>query len=167
MHGDRYQPFNPVRKYKTHIDPQSKINQLFRIPILFTQNHASAGVQNGSLGELISIDQVDDVIGSVRLDTGETVDLQGGLIDALSLGYAMTLHKAQGSQFGRVIVLLQNTGLVDRSWIYTAITRAVSEVHIVGDPRVFKRFVEASPKAFRRKTMLTNLIDYLQSDQYM
>ena len=73
-------------------------------------------MQNGSLGELISIDQVDDVIGSVRLDTGETVDLQGGLIDALSLGYAMTLHKAQGSQFGRVIVLLQDTRLVDRSF---------------------------------------------------
>ena len=53
--------------------------------ILFTQNHASIGVQNGSLGKLISIDQVDNVIGSVRLDTGETVDLQGGLIDALSL----------------------------------------------------------------------------------
>ncbi|WP_220254335.1 ATP-dependent DNA helicase [Vreelandella rituensis] len=133
--------------------------------VLFTQNHTSAGVQNGSLGELISIDQVDDVIGSVRLDTGETVDLQGGLIDALSLGYAMTLHKAQGSQFGRVIVLLQDTRLVDRSWIYTAITRAVSEVHIVGDPRVFERFVKASPKAFRRKTMLTNLINYLHSEQ--
>lgn len=133
--------------------------------ILFTQNHASAGVQNGSLGELISIDQVDSAIGSVRLDTGETVDLQGRLIDALSLGYAMTLHKAQGSQFGRVIVLLQDTRVVDRSWIYTAITRAISEVHIVGDPRVFERFVKASPKAFRRKTMLTNLIDYLHSEQ--
>ena len=134
--------------------------------VLFTQNHASAGVQNGSLGELISLGQVDDVIGTVRLDTGETVDLQGSLIDALSLGYAMTLHKAQGSQFGRVIILLQDTRLVDRSWVYTAITRAVSEVHIVGDPRVFERFVKASPKAYRRKTMLTNLIDYLYSEHY-
>jgi exodeoxyribonuclease V alpha subunit len=30
---------------------------------------------------------------------------------------------------------------------------------------VFERFVKASPKAFRRKTMLTNLIDYLRSEQ--
>jgi exodeoxyribonuclease V alpha subunit len=107
------------------------------------------------------------VIGAVRPDTGETIDLQGRLIDALSLGYGMTLHKAQGSDFGRVIVLLQDTKLLDRSWIYTAITRAVSEVHIIGigDPLVFERFVKASPKAFLRKTMLTNLIDYLRSEQ--
>ncbi|WP_199452587.1 AAA family ATPase [Marinobacter sp. bablab_jr008] len=133
--------------------------------ILFTENHPSFGVQNGSLGELISIEQVDDVIGTVMLDTGERVDLQGSLIDALSLGYAMTLHKAQGSQFPRVVVLVHDIHLLDRSWIYTAITRAVSEVHIVGDPSVFERVVKAPPKAFRRKTMLTNLINYLQTDQ--
>lgn len=155
---------SPLLNYNLHGEEfylRLKLND----QILFTQNHASAGVQNGSLGELISIDQAGDVIGTVRLDTGELVDLQGGLIDALSLGYAMTLHKAQGSQFERVIVLLQDTRFVDRSWVYTAITRAVSEVHIVGDPCVFERFVKASPKAFRRNTLLTNLIDYLYSEQ--
>lgn len=133
--------------------------------VLFTENHPGAGVQDGSLGELVSVGQVDDVIGTVALDTGEKVDLQGGLIDALSLGYAMTLQDVQGSQFKRVIVLIQDTKLLDRSWIYTAITRAASEVHIIGDPLVFGRFVKAAPKAFRRKTMLTNLIDHLHREK--
>ena len=75
--------------------------------ILFTKNHPSVGVQNGSLGKLINIDQVGDVLGVVKLDTGDTVDIEGDLLDALELGYAMTLHKAQGSQFPRVIVLLK------------------------------------------------------------
>jgi exodeoxyribonuclease V alpha subunit len=87
--------------------------------ILFTQNHPGVGVQNGSLGQLTSVDQDGDVIGVVRLDTGATIEIQGDLLDALELGYAMTLHKAQGSQFPRVIVLLQKGKVVDRSWLYT------------------------------------------------
>ena len=128
--------------------------------ILFTQNHPAAGVQNGSLGRLVSVDQDGDAIGLVRLDTGETVAIEGALIDALDLGYALTLHKAQGSQFPRVIVILKEGRVVDRSWIYTAITRAETEVHIIGSSATFQRVVEAVPKAFRRKTLLTNLIAF-------
>ena len=50
----------------------------------------------------------------------------------MELGYAITLHKAQGSQFPRVIIALQKGRIVDRAWLYTAITRAGKEIHIVG-----------------------------------
>lgn len=129
--------------------------------ILFTQNHPGAGIQNGSLGRLISIDQEGDVIGVVEMDTGEAVDIDSTLLDALELGYAMTLHKAQGSQFKRVIVLLKESRILDRSWLYTALTRAETEVHVVGSSDVFKRITEAPPKAFRRRTLLTELIDFI------
>ncbi|WP_150912537.1 AAA family ATPase [Marinobacter halotolerans] len=129
--------------------------------ILFTQNHPNSGVQNGSLGKLISVDQDEDIVGVVKLDTGATVDIAGDLLDAIELGYAMTLHKAQGSQFSRVIVLLKEVKILDRSWLYTALTRAETEVHIIGTSELFKKVTEAPPKAFRRKTMLTRLIDHL------
>lgn len=129
--------------------------------ILFTQNHSSAGVQNGSLGKLVRVDPDGDVIGVVQLDTGETVDIEGAIIDALDLGYALTLHKAQGSQFPRVIVLLKEGRVLDRSWVYTALTRAETEVHIIGSSEVFQKVVEAPPKAFKRKTLLTSLIEFL------
>lgn len=129
--------------------------------ILFTKNHPSVGVQNGSLGKLINIDQVGDVLGVVRIDTGATVDIEGDLLDALELGYAMTLHKAQGSQFPRVIVLLKEGRVLDRSWVYTALTRAQNEVHIIGSSEVYRSVVEAPPKAFKRKTLLTQLLDFL------
>jgi len=131
--------------------------------VLFTQNYYSVGVQNGSLGRLTSIDQNEDVVGLVRLDTGETVEVKGDLLDAMDLGYALTLHKAQGSQFPKVIVLLKEGRVVDRSWIYTAITRAEAEVHIIGSSEIFQMLVEATPKAFRRKTLLTNLIAFLDA----
>jgi exodeoxyribonuclease V alpha subunit len=129
--------------------------------ILFTRNHPSVGVQNGSLGRLINIDQVGDAVGVVKLDTGATVDIEGDLLDALELGYAMTLHKAQGSQFPRVIVLLIESRVLDRSWLYTALTRAETEVHVIGSSAVFEKVTEAPPKAFKRKTLLTRLIDYI------
>ncbi|MFL1484789.1 AAA family ATPase [Marinobacter sp. LN3S78] len=129
--------------------------------VLFTQNHPTEGVQNGSLGKLVSVEQDEDVVGVVQLDTGETVEIQGALLDALELGYAMTLHKAQGSQFPRVIVLLKDGRVLDRSWLYTALTRAENEVHLIGSADVFRKVTEAPPKAFKRKTLLTNLIDFL------
>lgn len=132
--------------------------------ILFTQNHPGAGVQNGSLGKLVSIDQQGDVVGAVKLDTGDIVEIEGNLLDALELGYAMTLHKAQGSQFPRVIVLLKEGRVLDRSWLYTALTRAETEVHMIGSPEVFRKVTEAAPKAFKRKTLLTELISYLHAE---
>jgi len=89
------------------------------------------------------------------------VKIDYNLLDALELGYAMTLHKAQGSQFPRVIVLLREGRVLDRSWIYTALTRAELEVHIIGSPDVFMKVIEAPSKAFNRKTFLTQLIDFL------
>lgn len=129
--------------------------------ILFTQNNPGAGVQNGSLGKLVSVTQEGDVLGIVELDTGDSVEIEGGLLDALELGYAMTLHKAQGSQFRRVIVLLKAGRVMDRSWVYTALTRAEVEVHIIGSPSVFRKVVEAPPKAFKRKTLLPPLLNQL------
>ena len=50
----------------------------------------------------------------------------------MELGYAITLHKAQGSQFPRIIIALENGRIADRAWLYTALTRAETEVHVVG-----------------------------------
>lgn len=50
-------------------------------------------------------------------------------------GYAMTCHKAQGSQFDRVFVFGSGFGTFDirKRWLYTAITRAQNELYICGD----------------------------------
>ncbi|WP_345852574.1 AAA family ATPase [Shewanella algae] len=128
--------------------------------ILFTQNHYQAGVQNGTLGTLVSITQAKDNLGLVRTDTGDLIEVTESLLDAMELGYAITLHKAQGSQFPRIIVVLEDNRITDRSWLYTAITRAESEVHIIGSAETFKKVTKAPAKAFNRKTLLTELIEF-------
>lgn len=52
--------------------------------------------------------------------------------------YAITCHKMQGSQVPVVVVPLYKTGLLDLSWMYTAISRAVEQCVFVGPVEVLK-----------------------------
>lgn len=126
--------------------------------ILFTKNHYDKGIQNGSLGTLTSVEASGEGYGEVTLDTGEKVEVTQSVLDCMELGYAITLHKAQGSQFPRIIIALQRGKIVDRAWLYTAITRAESEIHIVGTEDDFKATTEAPSHSHRRNSYLVELL---------
>lgn len=126
--------------------------------ILFTQNHYDKGIQNGSLGTLTSVEASGDTYGEVTLDTGDKIEVTQAVLDCMELGYAITLHKAQGSQFPRIIIALQKGRIVDRAWLYTAITRAESEIHIVGSEDDFKAITEAPSHSHRRNSYLVELL---------
>ncbi len=156
---DRLNGDSPLMNFNLHGE-EFFLTLRLNDPVIFTENHYRDGVQNGSLGRLINVSQDGGRFGLVRLGTGETIEISGRLVDGMDLGYALTLGKAQVSQFPRVIVILKEGRSMDRSWLYTAITRAESEVHIVGSADVFRRAVELTPKAFKRKTLLRELIDH-------
>jgi exodeoxyribonuclease V alpha subunit len=126
--------------------------------ILFTQNHYDKGIQNGSLGVLTSVDASGEGYGEVTLDTGDKIEVTQEVLDCMELGYAITLHKAQGSQFPRIIIALQKGRIVDRAWLYTAITRAEHEIHIVGTEDDFKAISEAPSHSHRRNSYLAELL---------
>ncbi|ATP11206.1 AAA family ATPase [Aeromonas salmonicida] len=126
--------------------------------ILFTQNNYEKGIQNGSLGKLTSAVGTGDDYGVVELDTGESVYVTQSLLDCMRLGYCITLHKAQGSQFPRIIIALQKGRIVDRAWIYTAITRAEHDVHIVGNAAEFAAIIKAPSNTHNRNSYLRELL---------
>jgi exodeoxyribonuclease V alpha subunit len=126
--------------------------------ILFTQNIYDKGIQNGSLGVLTSVELFGKTYGEVTLDTGDRIEVTQDVLDCMELGYAITLHKAQGSQFPRIIVALQKGNIVDRAWLYTAITRAESEIHIVGTEEDFRTITEAPSHSHRRNSYLVELL---------
>jgi exodeoxyribonuclease V alpha subunit len=126
--------------------------------ILFTQNHYEKGIQNGSLGILSSLKSNGGIFGEVTLDTNEKVEVTPTVLDCMELGYAITLHKAQGSQFPRVIVALKRGMIVDRAWLYTAITRSESELHIIGSIADFKMVTESVSNASKRNSYLVELL---------
>lgn len=126
--------------------------------ILFTQNNYEKGIQNGSLGTLISTKCLNDTYGLVELDSGEQVEINQTILDCMELGYCITLHKAQGSQFPHIIIALQKGRIVDRAWLYTAITRAEAEVHIVGAANDFNYITQNSSNSNKRNSYLVELL---------
>ena len=90
----------------------------------------------------------------VLWDDGVRRPVVEAMLDDLELGYAITVHKAQGSQWPRVIVPLTGHRLLDRTLIYTAITRAQKQVLIVGDENAAKAAVESPPRVQARQVAL-------------
>jgi hypothetical protein len=125
-------------------------------PVLCTRNMWDRGLQNGSLGIIVEIDEVrrtltnddgteaDHALAWVLWDDGLRRAVVEAMLDDLELGYAITVHKAQGSQWPRVIVPLTGHRLLDRTLIYTAVTRAQRQVLIVGDEAAAKAAVESA-----------------------
>lgn len=126
--------------------------------ILFTKNHYEKGVQNGSLGTICLVTQNSEELGLVRLDSGLDITLDQDLLNDIELGYCITLHKAQGSQFPRVIVAFNKGRIVDRAWLYTAITRAETEVHIVGSSLDFSEITKSTRQSDSRNSHLKELL---------
>lgn len=136
--------------------------------VICTRNHWDLGVQNGSLGRLIEVFDADDSneegqhpLGRIEWDDGEIRLLHEDLLDNLELGYAMTVHKSQGSQWQRVIACtpVVSRGL-DRSLIYTAVTRSQRYVLILGDHADLVKKVKSQKAADRRLVGLRKRLDW-------
>ncbi len=101
----------------------------------------------------------------VRLLLNLGLDATGCLPDGTDFGYALSTHKAQGSQFKHVIVVAEpgydKYGIVQRSNIYTAVSRAVDHVTIVGPLDDFISAVDADD--IPRRTLLLGLLEESRS----
>ncbi len=114
------------------------------------------GVFNGSTGTITAINTDEQHI-QVALDDGETVTYEFDELDELAHAYAITVHRAQGSEYPYVVIpLAKNTPflLLQRNLLYTAITRAKKMVIIVGHEQALKTAVRKM--AIRRNTLLTH-----------
>ena len=78
------------------------------------------------------------------------IDAAGGPMGAIT-NIAITVHKAQGSQFKRVIVPVTWSRLLDRTLIYTALTRGIEQVVFIGDRNAFDRAIIATPQSQERQ----------------
>lgn len=105
-------------------------------PVIITKNDNSKGLLNGQMG-LVTF--VSNEWMSVCLEDGtvERYDLfNSGKID---LAYALTVHKAQGSEFDSVLFIVDlatSDELLTREIVYTAITRAKNSIRIMLRPSI-------------------------------
>lgn len=139
----------------------------FRVgsPLICLINDWEKNLQNGSLGTIVSVKPLrrdaepGQCLGRIRWDDGVERDLTPDLLPHLELAYAITIHKAQGSQFPRIIVPVRPSRLLDRTLLYTGITRAQKQVILVGDVAAARAAVEAQPHAALRQVALGSMLD--------
>ncbi|WP_282152015.1 AAA family ATPase [Ruegeria atlantica] len=118
-------------------------------PVVYLKTDLERGLRNGSLGRLLEPELAEF--------DGEQVELIWSDSDNIDLAYCLTVHKSQGSQWRRIIMPIFNHGnskFVDRSMIYTAITRASEQVVLVGDFEALRAAVEGQTAANRRETAI-------------
>lgn len=92
------------------------------------------GVFNGELGIIEKINEIEKTI-IVKFDDGKKAVYENTDLEQLEHAYAITVHKAQGSEFDVVIIPISNLApmLQTRNLIYTAITRAKKLIIIIGN----------------------------------
>ncbi|WP_199223913.1 exodeoxyribonuclease V subunit alpha [Paraconexibacter algicola] len=101
-------------------------------PLLVTENDHSLRLYNGDTGVVIAGAQ--DRVTAAFERRGEALEFSPTRLSAIDTVYAMTIHKAQGSQFDTAAVLLPGTDspILTRELLYTGVTRASQQLVVVG-----------------------------------
>lgn len=149
--------FNPPAEGKAELKGK---NVVFRVgdKVMQKHNDYEKGVFNGDMGEIFAI-QKDMVY--VRYPE-QDVKYEGQEVDEITLAYAITVHKSQGSEYHTVIMVLVNSHaiMLQRNLFYTAVTRAKRKVILVGT----KRAVQTAVQNQRTSRRFTLLIPRLQGE---
>lgn len=124
-------------------------------PLLVTQNDPDLGISNGDAGIIVATPQGP----RAAFERGDTPLLlaPAQLVDVETM-HAMTIHKAQGSQFEEVTVVLPMvpSPLLTRELLYTAVTRATRRVRVVAHPDAFTTAV--ATRAVRASGLRSRLL---------
>lgn len=116
------------------------------------------GIFNGDIGYIEMIDyQTGETV--VVFDDGRRCIYPRTDIGDLSLAYAITIHKSQGSEFDVIVIpIIAGASIIlTRNLIYTAVTRAKKMVVLVGEKKNLKRMVSNS-YTVKRFTLLKDLL---------
>ncbi len=116
------------------------------------------GVFNGDLGRIRQICPEAETL-TVEYDEGRMAEYSFKQLDELELAYAVTVHKAQGSEYPAVVIPLLGVPrmLQTKNLLYTAVTRARQCVVLTGDAQIFRDMV-ANETEERRYTTLAERI---------
>lgn len=103
---------------------------------------AGAGIFNGDVGKILQIDASGELL-TIAFDE-RVATYTADMLAELDMAYAMTVHKAQGSEYRAVIFVSAPAapGLMVRGVLYTAITRARELLILVGDDGTIRKMTE-------------------------
>ena len=131
--------------------------------VIQTVNNYDKEVFNGDIGRVTKIDEEEGLI-SIDFD-GRLVAYEVGELDEVSLAYATSVHKSQGSEYPAVVIPLamQHYMLLERNLLYTAVTRGKKLVVIIGQMKALAMAVKRIG-SMRRLTNLQCRLHTLMKD---
>jgi exodeoxyribonuclease V alpha subunit len=136
-------------------------NRVFRVgdKVMQIRNNYDKDIYNGDLGRITSVSVEDGGVTVAFTGTaGETlVEYTASDLDEIVLAYAVSVHKAQGSEFPCVVmpVVTRHFMLLQRNLLYTAITRARQLCVLVGSKKALA-IAAATDHGDRRNTALAD-----------
>ena len=137
--------------------PKDKVIQLV--------NRADKNIMNGDIGEVLSIKYKNSkpFSLSVMYDIG-IIEYEQEELEDIALAYAVSVHKAQGSEFDVVIMPISTMHYVmlKRKLIYTAITRAKKSLILIGDVKALQMGISRI-EANRNTILKDKIIEYIKS----
>ena len=134
----RFREGDKVMQTKNNYQIEWQVLSRYGIPV-----EKGMGVFNGDMGIVKEINTFSETM-TVEYEEGKTVEYPFKQLDELELAYAITVHKAQGSEYPAVVMPLLSGPrmLMNRNLLYTAITRAKKCVTLVGDDVFFQQMIE-------------------------
>jgi len=95
-------------------------------PVMVTRNDATAGVFNGDIGIVLGAEHGDAAPRAYFLDGPSIRSVGVGRLPHVDTAFALTVHKAQGSEFEHSVLVLprEASRVLTRELVYTGVTRA-------------------------------------------
>ena len=126
-----------------------------------TSNNYDKNVYNGDLGRIFKLDDAGKKF-HVCFEDDKLIEYNFDEASQLTLAYAITIHKSQGSEFPAVIipVLTQHFVMLQRNLIYTGMTRAKKLLILIGSQKA----VEIAVRNTRKRPRFSNLARRLQEE---
>ena len=128
--------------------------------VIQTRNNYDKETLNGDIGKVIEI-STDPGKVIIQFSGQRTVSYEPGELDEISPGFAITVHKSQGSEFPCVVIPVstQHFLLLQRNLLYTAITRGSQVVVLVGQKKAAAMAVKNIDTKERYRGLLQRLAD--------
>ena len=106
--------------------------------VMHLKNNYRKEVFNGDSGTVVDIDEKYSAV-TVDFD-GNLIDYDASELSDLTLAYAITVHKSQGSEYPGIIVpiMAEHRVMLQRNLLYTAVTRGKQLVVIIGTPKAIQ-----------------------------
>jgi exodeoxyribonuclease V alpha subunit len=131
-------------------------------PLLITVNSPRSKLVNGDIGIVVNVQDADGTIN--RRVYFETEDGERYLTPAelpqFEVCYAMTVHKSQGSEYDNLVVILpdENSPLLTRELVYTAVTRTKKSLTIAGSSKAFLQSINNESTRYSGLKTLLSLV---------